>query len=228
MKLKLLLIGLVFTHINCYAATYASKLCKSNPSFNCVSVKRGQSWNTLFKDPEQREIVKRINRMSAGLYAGMTIAVPKNFNSKSLLDFAPFPARMPAVGENYFIYDPKILAWGAYDGQGNLVKWGPAVSGKEWCSDINQSCRTESGKFRVYSKRGAACISNKFPIRANGINGGAPMPYCNFFNGGYAVHAGDLPGYHASHGCVRTFKEDAKWLDSFMRLGTPVDVRPYS
>ena len=47
------------------------------------------------------------------------------------------------------------------------------------------------------------------------------MPYCFFYNGGYAIHGSyDVPGYHASHGCVRIFVEDAKWLyREFVKVG---------
>ena len=43
--------------------------------------------------------------------------------------------------------------------------------------------------------------------------GGAKMPYCMFYDGGYAIHGSyEVQGYHASHGCVRTYIEDARWL----------------
>ena len=35
-----------------------------------------------------------------------------------------------------------------------------------------------------------------------------------FFHGGFALHGSyEVPGYHASHGCVRMFVNDAKWLN---------------
>lgn len=61
------------------------------------------------------------------------------------------------------------------------------------------------------------------------------MPYCMFFHGGYALHASPVvPGHHDSHGCVRLFLEDAKWLnEEFIELssdtqkGTTIVVNPY-
>ncbi len=52
------------------------------------------------------------------------------------------------------------------------------------------------------------------------------MPYCMFFHGGYALHGSyELPGYNASHGCVRMYKADAEWLNqSFLRIGSKVIV----
>jgi hypothetical protein len=40
----------------------------------------------------------------------------------------------------------------------------------------------------------------------------APMPYSVFFNGDIAIHKGHLPGYPASHGCVRTTMQMAQWI----------------
>ena len=70
-----------------------------------------------------------------------------------------------------------------------------------------------SRHFYVFHKKGANCISKKYPVG----EGGAPMPFCMFFYGGYAMHASFLPGYHASHGCIRMFYEDAKiWIYDLM------------
>ena len=41
---------------------------------------------------------------------------------------------------------------------------------------------------------------------------------------GVALHAGNLPGYPASHGCVRLPPEFAKLLFGVTTLGTPVIV----
>jgi lipoprotein-anchoring transpeptidase ErfK/SrfK len=50
-----------------------------------------------------------------------------------------------------------------------------------------------------------------------------------FFHGGYALHgSNDVPGYNASHGCVRLVTEDAKWLNTqFVNVGTRVIIKPY-
>ncbi|WP_052573367.1 L,D-transpeptidase family protein [Haloferula sp. BvORR071] len=53
---------------------------------------------------------------------------------------------------------------------------------------------------------------------------GVPMPYFLRFTGGYGLHAGNLPGYPASAGCVRLPKRQAKRFYDAVRLGTPVTV----
>jgi len=53
---------------------------------------------------------------------------------------------------------------------------------------------------------------------------GAPMRYFLRFTGGYGMHAGMLPGYRASHGCVRLLSAMAKHFFENVEIGTPVTV----
>jgi hypothetical protein len=51
------------------------------------------------------------------------------------------------------------------------------------------------------------------------------LPYASYFNGGIAFHESpDVPGYPASHGCVRVPRDDAPIVYSFATLRTPVNV----
>jgi hypothetical protein len=53
----------------------------------------------------------------------------------------------------------------------------------------------------------------------------APMPYMQRLTSkGIAIHAGDLPGYPASHGCIRLPNEFAKQLYGATEIGTPVMI----
>jgi hypothetical protein len=53
----------------------------------------------------------------------------------------------------------------------------------------------------------------------------APMPYMQRLTSkGIAIHAGDLPGYPASHGCIRLPNEFAKQLYGATKIGTPVMI----
>jgi L,D-transpeptidase catalytic domain len=53
----------------------------------------------------------------------------------------------------------------------------------------------------------------------------APMPYFMRIHGGIGMHAGYLPGYPASHGCIRLPKEMAVHFFENAAVGTPVTVR---
>lgn len=53
---------------------------------------------------------------------------------------------------------------------------------------------------------------------------GTPMPFFMRIFGGIGLHAGPLPGFPQSHGCVRFPKLFAQRLFDAVPLGTPVDV----
>ena len=186
-----------------------SSLCHQE-GYTCVKVKRHQSWQSLFPEERERSIVMRINHTNGQLYAGRTIAVPDNLDKADLLDFSPLPRTIEAQNEKVIIVDLKKHAWGAYDADGTLIRWGPATGGSDWCKDLDRPCHTKQGNFRIYSLGSSSCVSTKFPRP----RGGAPMPYCMFFNGGQALHGspGEVVDGNISHGCVRLFVDDAEWL----------------
>jgi hypothetical protein len=53
---------------------------------------------------------------------------------------------------------------------------------------------------------------------------GAPMPYFMRIHGGVGLHAGYLPGYPASHGCIRMPEFMAENFFNNVSIGTPVTV----
>jgi len=53
---------------------------------------------------------------------------------------------------------------------------------------------------------------------------GAPMPYFMRIHGGVGMHAGFLPGYAASHGCIRMPEKMARIFFMNVQQGTPVQV----
>lgn len=236
MKFRLLLFTLlVLREFPAQAAPpvrYGDILC-SNAMFDCLEVQPGDTWESLWENPGEREIVMRINRMNVRLRRGMHLAVPKKFKKGICEKICPFDGKIDSEDAKTIIVDLSKLAWAAYDAKGRLVRWGPASGGKAWCPDVRGRCWTPDGDFSVLSRGGSKCKSKKFPIG----RGGAPMPYCMFFHGGYALHGSpEVPGYNASHGCVRLFPEDAKWLNQeFVDLsdnesktpGTRVVILPY-
>jgi hypothetical protein len=52
----------------------------------------------------------------------------------------------------------------------------------------------------------------------------APMPWFMRFHGADGMHAGYLPGYPASHGCVRLPEQNAVAFYNAVEVGTPVHV----
>lgn len=192
---------------------YSETLC-DQPDYFCIKAKQGETWESLFPNTEERDIIRRINRMNIRLRTGMTIAVPKNIERLTIYDVSPFPRYIESDGEKTIYVSQNKLAWGAYDESGELVWWGPLSSGSGKCSQRDNFCKTPSGSFRIIRKQDIDCISTAFPRRADGESGGAEMPYCMHFFRGFALHGSDtVPGYRASHGCVRMFIEDARWLN---------------
>lgn len=217
----LLTVGLTASTATFAQRYYGANLCGYS-GFKCIKIKRGDTWESLFHNYREREIVKRLNRMNMPVKYRSWIVVPTNLSKLKLIDLSPFPAHRQTNGKKLILVSLSAQAFGAYDASGQLVHWGPVSGGKGYCPDVGRNCTTSVGHFKVFRKQGPECISSKFPVETNG---GAPMPYCMHFNGGYALHGSTLPGYHASHGCVRLFFEDAKWLNQgFINMGTPVLV----
>ena len=119
------------------------------------------------------------------------------------------------------------------DGRAVLIS--PIASGKEGRG-------TPSGTFRIISKDlnhqsgsfglvmdpyGRIVDANATP--ASHVPPGchyqpAPMPYFMEFSKYVGMHAGYLPGYPASHGCVRMPKDLAAEFFARVQVGTPVRV----
>jgi len=96
---------------------------------------------------------------------------------------------------------------------GRVVFSGSISSGKSGHS-------TPRGNFRILEKE-RFHISNRYPEP----NGGAKMPYMHrLTNKGIAIHQGYLPGYPASHGCIRVSKSTALKLWRWSKTGIKVKV----
>ncbi len=104
---------------------------------------------------------------------------------------------------------------------------------------------TPPGHYTVMSKEinhksnlyGVFLDSHGYIVDADAKNGQAPpagaiydaadMPYyLKIRDDGTGLHAGYLPGYRASHGCIRLPNAFAELLYSNVSEGTPVDVVP--
>lgn len=161
------------------------------------------------------------------LYLAIIVCIMAFFTSTSFAysRYLQVQDNGPVSSNGTFIFDPKQLKWVAYSSDGVLVASGKASGGRNYCPDVKRGCKTPVGQFAVYHKGPAHCRSNKYPIG----KGGAYMPHCMFFKGGFAVHgSNELPNFNASHGCIRVHPTAAKWLyENFMHPGTKVVVLPY-
>jgi hypothetical protein len=101
--------------------------------------------------------------------------------------------------------DQRLYAY--HDGQ--LVGWSNVSSGRP-------GHETPTGAFAV---------SQKDVDHHSSLYDNAPMPYfMRLTDGGVGLHAGELPGYPASHGCVRLPFGMARELYQRVEAGTPVEI----
>lgn len=157
-----------------------------------------------------------------------TMASKQPMSAKPLPNYAErLPSHLNTNGQKEVLVDPKLHVWGAYSADGDLLKAGLATAGSSWCPDIGRPCRTKVGIFHINSLGSAGCKSTIYPIP----KGGAPMPYCMFFNKNQGLHGAPeshLAEANLSHGCVRMRVNDAEWLRyNFATVGTKVVVKPY-
>jgi len=118
---------------------------------------------------------------------------------------------------------------------GRVALISPIASGKEGRETptgnfrvINKDLNHRSGNFGlVTDSYGRIVNSNATP--GSSVPPGchyipAPMPYFMEFRKYVGMHAGYLPGYPASHGCVRMPRDLAADFFTRVQIGTPVKV----
>ena len=80
---------------------------------------------------------------------------------------------------------------------------------------------------KIVDARGNTVVADAdsdMPVPRGGRFVPAPMRYFMRFNGAEGMHAGYLPGYPASHGCVRLPERNAIAFFEAVEIGTPVTV----
>ena len=122
---------------------------------------------------------------------------------------------------------------------------GGELVGQSAVSTGKSTHRTPTGSFKITQKNAdhasnlygkivdsngnvvvAEADSRKDKVPSGGKYIGAPMPNFMRFNGGVGMHAGYLPGYPASHGCVRMPEYMSAHFFNHVNYGTPVKVVP--
>jgi hypothetical protein len=159
--------------------------------------------------PRQRAILEKLNRADIRHLPRLReLVVPLSWPDDELA-YSPFPRRLPAADAQLLIVDQPSQAFGAYE-RGRLVRWGPTSSGR-------RASPTPAGWFRLnWRSRGRhSTVDPEWFMEW----------YLNFDNAaGLALHTHPLPGYPASHGCVRLLERDAMWLYEWGRAGTPLVI----
>lgn len=129
---------------------------------------------------------------------GDTLLIPDKFD-EDMRAYSVFPAYYPGASAL-----PKIImvsnvyqCYACYE-NGKLVRFAAANTGKE-------KTQTYPGRYSLVWRQ---------LVRHSSLDSSWIMPYTwNFHQyAGNAFHEFDMPGYAASHSCIRQFETDARWL----------------
>ncbi len=181
------------------------------------------SFKTKFS-AEDQNIIFALNRMDSWrLKEGKSLVVPDTLTG-DLMDYSPFPNSLEIFDSipKAVLISRRVQAVALYE-KGKMITWGPASTGK-------QSTQTPAGLY--YG-------NYKAKRKISTINKDWIMPYYfNYMNReGIGTHKYSLPGYPASHGCVRLREQEAvsiyDWADQWklnsneqvvLQKGTPFMV----
>ena len=181
------------------------------------------AFNKKFSEKERYTILA-LNRLdSKNKWRADTLAVPAEFD-QTLMAYSPFPKNIETLKEVkkmvFFSYPSQ--AYALYE-SGELIKWGP----------------TSMGKKTAQTKRGLMFANWKKELAISTVDSDWKLPFnVNVHNTlGIGWHQYDLPGFPASHSCLRLLMDDAKylynWVDTWIlnkggatlkANGTPVIV----
>ena len=148
---------------------------------------------------EHKRIIFALNRIDYGrLRVGSKLVIPDTL-AIDLMKYSPFPENLDILDSipKTVLIAQRIQGFALYE-NGKLIKWGPVSSGK-------RSTPTPNGLHYA---------NYKAKLKISTVNGAWKMPYYfNFMNlFGVGIHEYPLPGYPASHACVRAYKEDAQFI----------------
>ena len=177
------------------------KIFKYEIDYRVDSLYSRKDIDSLFQSytDEQLKTILALNRIERSrLRPNRQIVIPECASAEFNV-YSPFPENihfLQCIPKTVLI-SQRVQAFGLYE-NGELVKWGPVSTGK-------RSTRTPNGlNYGNYkAKRKISTVDESWI-----------MPYYfNFMNfEGIGVHQYSMPGYPASHGCVRLYMEDAKYI----------------
>ncbi|MCP5536172.1 MAG: L,D-transpeptidase family protein [Akkermansiaceae bacterium] len=157
--------------------------------------------------------------------AGTPVYQPKGYWDGDGVD-GPAKIRIVRSEQKAYFYKGGVLVGVAPVSSGDKQHPTPAGSFRVTEKDIDHV----SSAYGVIKNRATGeVVNNNADFRKDKPGPGeiavhAPMPYFLRFNHGIGMHTGFLPGYAASHGCVRMPDHMAKKFYEHAEIGTPVIV----
>ena len=203
------------------AAAESAAAAVEPPSYHPYAIAAPGPWLRYAKrlGPERLTLVLKVNRVDMNAaQRGDTLAVPDAFGDTSgvaldspgdtssvtvdpldELAFSPLPQAITGLDSvpKLFAVSRRVQAFGAYE-RGRLVRWGPTSTGKK-------DTPTPDGLFDANWK-------DEYTISTEDSTW--ILQWCVNFHGkrGLSIHQFVLPGFPASHACVRLLEGDAIWF----------------
>ncbi|MBU2018243.1 MAG: L,D-transpeptidase, partial [Bacteroidetes bacterium] len=168
-------------------------------SYHLISTKDSIEWLKSLQMGDTLKALLVLNRIDKNHLLSLdSIVVPDIFGNNIEI-YSPFPNKISELQTIHKILLVSYYAqsFGVYE-NGVLVRWGPTSLGK-------QSTLTPTGLLSTNwkSKSTISTIDSTWVMDW----------YFNLENfQGVSMHEYALPGYPASHACVRLYQEDANWL----------------
>lgn len=170
--------------------------------YTAYPVKGVDSAIKIFKrkySPEEQYTILALNRLDIKhIGRADTLIIPEKIES-DFMAYSPYPATVEAIKDipKIIFFSYPIQAFGAYE-HGKLVYWGPTSMGaKIHPTPTGLHFANWKGKQIV------STVNPKWKLNWN----------FNIANkDGVGWHEYDLPGYPASHSCLRLLGNQAKWL----------------
>jgi lipoprotein-anchoring transpeptidase ErfK/SrfK len=211
--------------------------------FTTIKIKKGDTLWKLFG--KNWKFVSRLNRIGPkALRKGTVLNVPRDWKIAEKYTPAPDSLKETAIFEQFILVDLKEQYVAGYE-KGAQKFWYPISSGWDTTRTPNWYIRYKVKHDSIYSGRiyktplpDMSTPAGFFKIRAKDSTHvssafmtedsvGSPMPWALMFAAGYWFHGTGnepeaLPGFPASHGCVRLFDDDAFKLYRWAKHGTPV------
>lgn len=171
-------------------------------TFSNWVLKDNDSVRTIFKknfSSKQLQTIVALNRVDKNTFHTVdTLVIPDKFDD-DFMAYSPFPYTLKQAESinKLAVFSYAIQAYGLYE-NGELVKWGPSSMGSE-------KHPTPEGLYFTNWK-GEEVVStfdDEWVLKWN----------FNIQNEeGIGWHQYSMPGYPASHSCLRLLEEDAKWM----------------
>lgn len=155
------------------------------------------------KDPDDNyfnvKVINTLNRKEFGyIRIGDTIVVPDTI-IKDLRAYSIFPHYYEGAKDlpKIIMVSAKYQCYACYE-YGKLVRFAAASTGKE----------------KTQSYPGRYAVNHKTRLAKSSLDSNWIMPFTLVFHAlaGSALHQFQMPGYPASHSCIRQFQTDAEWL----------------